>query len=308
MKKTKILYVDDEAANLSTFAMALKDDYEVITAGSGKEALKLFKKGKNIEIVIADQRMPEMSGVELLEQIHAINPDPIRMILTAYIDVEDIISAINRGHVYNYIIKPWEEENLRITLKQAHESYVLAKENRQLVKELEKKNKEMKKLNKQLEEDIEARKQTEEELESRTIELEEANIATKILLKQGAEAKKEMENKVLSNIKDLVLPYVEELGEKLTDRRELIYINVIKANIDQITSSFSQSLSAKAMGLTPREIQVADLVRQGRTNREIGELLKLSTRTVEFYRDNLRKKFGLKNMKVNLRSYLLSLN
>lgn len=308
MKKTKILYIDDEAANLSTFSMALKNDYDVITAGSGKDALKIFKKEKNIEIVIADQRMPEMTGVELLEKIHAIDPESIRMILTAYIDVDDIISSINRGHVFNYIIKPWEEDNLRITLKQAHESYVMAKENRQLVKELEKKNKDLKKLNKLLEEDIAARKETEEELESRTIELEEANIATKILLKQGAEAKKEMEDKVLSNIKDLVLPYVEELGEKLTDRRELIYINVIKANIDQITSSFSQSLSAKALGLTPREIQVADLVRQGRTNREIGELLKLSTRTVEFYRDNLRKKFGLKNMKVNLRSYLLSLS
>ncbi len=154
--------------------------------------------------------------------------------------------------------------------------------------------------------DITGRKSMLEEMERRTRELEEVNAAMKILLKQCSEARWELEEKFSANLKDLILPHLQELELQLSDSRKKVYLNIIKSNLEQITSTFSQNLSLISPNLTPREIQVADLVRNGRTNKEIAELLNISRRTVEFYRENLRSKLDLKNKKVNLRSYLLS--
>jgi DNA-binding NarL/FixJ family response regulator len=143
-------------------------------------------------------------------------------------------------------------------------------------------------------------------MQRKTQELEEVNAAMKVLLRQSSESKKEMEEKVLANLKDLVIPHLDELEIQLAGKRSKVLVNVIKSNLEQITSSFSQSLSLGFPRLTPREIQIADLVRSGRTNKEIAELLSISRRTVESYRDKLRFKLKIKNKKTNLRSYLLS--
>ncbi|MDA8165622.1 MAG: LuxR C-terminal-related transcriptional regulator [Desulfobacteraceae bacterium] len=192
--------------------------------------------------------------------------------------------------------------------------YLLTRENNRLVNELKTKNKELEKLNtenqkmnRKLMEDIIRRQEAEEELALRTRELEEANNAMKILLKQSSEAKQEMESKILSNIRDLIMPYIDDLASRLDDRQDLLYVKVIKANLEQITSSFSNRLAVK-LNLTPRELQIAELVRQGRTSKDIAGLLNLSRRTVETYRDNLRRKLNVKNKKQNLRSLLLSIH
>jgi len=161
--------------------------------------------------------------------------------------------------------------------------------------------------NQRLSEEIIKRRSAAEELERRTLELEEANTALRVLLKQSSEAKHELEDKVLANIKSLVDPFLDELAMKLAGRSEEVYLNILRANLEEITSSFTQHLSTKFKDLTPREIQVANLIRQGRTNKEIAQLLNLSVRTIEFYRDNLRQKLKIKNKKTNLRSLLLTL-
>lgn len=154
--------------------------------------------------------------------------------------------------------------------------------------------------------DITERKRIFVEMQRKTRELGEVNAAMKVLLRQSSESKKELEAKVLANLKDLVIPHLEELEIQLAGKRSKILVNVIKSNLEQITSPFSQSLSSGLDRLTPREIQIADLVRSGRTNKEIAELLSISSRTVESYRDKLRTKLKIKNKKTNLRSYLLS--
>jgi DNA-binding NarL/FixJ family response regulator len=312
--KMKILYVDDEKINLLNFESAFSKDYEILNAETGEEALKIFKKEADIAMVISDQRMPGISGVELLEKIYRLNPDPIRMILTGYKDIEDILGAINQGRVHRYVLKPWEEKEIRPILKQAGQLYLLTMENQRLVEELQNKNKELGKLNndnnkmnKRLLEDILKRQETEEELALRSRELEEANNAMKVLLKQSSEAKQEMESKILSNIRDLIMPYIDDLEKRLDDRQDLLYVKVVKANLEQITSTFSNRLAVK-LNLTPRELQIAELVRQGRTSKDIAKLLNLSRRTVETYRDNLRRKLSVKNKKQNLRSLLLSIH
>ena len=172
---------------------------------------------------------------------------------------------------------------------------------------VKKRTRELSTANSLLNQEIAKRKKAAEELQRRTIELEEANTALKVLLKQSGQAKQEVEEKVLANIKSLVIPFLDELAIKINGRAEEVYLNIIKDNLEKITSSFTQHISNRFRDLTPREIQIANLIRQGRTNKEMAQLLNLSVRTVEFYRDNLRRKLEIKNKKSNLRSLLLTL-
>ena len=160
--------------------------------------------------------------------------------------------------------------------------------------------------------EIDERKQAEEALQRRTEELkakaeslEEVNTTLKVLLKQRKEDKTELERKVLANIKDLIFPYVEGLKTGRLDRKQDSYLNIIESNLNDIISPFSHELS-KHSTLSPREMQVADLVRRGKTTKEIAELLHVSTRSVDSYRHRIRKKLGLKDKRANLMSHLLS--
>jgi len=144
-------------------------------------------------------------------------------------------------------------------------------------------------------------------LEIKTTTLEETNTALKVLLKRRDEDKTEYEEKVLLNVKELVVPYLEKLNKSGLDETQKAYAGILESNLNDIISPFSQRLSSKFLNFTPTEIQVANLLKQGKTNKEIGEVLNSSPRTVAFHRENIRKKLGLKNKKTNLKSYLLSL-
>lgn len=137
MEKLKLLYVDDENVNLTNFKIAFRYKYQLFTANSGQEALAIFKDNDDIAIVVADQRMPGMTGVELLYEIKNLNKDVIRIILTAYTEISDIIEAINKGNIYQYIVKPWDENDLLLLLDKAGEKFLLVSENKRLFKELE---------------------------------------------------------------------------------------------------------------------------------------------------------------------------
>ncbi|MBY0543105.1 MAG: response regulator [Sphingobacteriaceae bacterium] len=132
---TNILYVDDEPHNLSAFSATYRRLYKVFTAESAEEGVKILDK-EDIHIIITDQRMPKTTGVEFLASILEKHPDPIRMILTGYTDIDAVIDAINKGQVYRYIQKPWMEEDLRINIEKAIEIYTLRKENRELTEKL----------------------------------------------------------------------------------------------------------------------------------------------------------------------------
>ncbi|MEO1514462.1 MAG: histidine kinase [Bacteroidota bacterium] len=127
-----ILYVDDEADNLLAFRAIFRRQYKVFTALGGQAALELLQT-QAIDLIVSDQRMPKMSGVELLEKVRHQQPDMIRMVLTGYSDVQAIIDAINKGQVDRYITKPWNVEELRMIISNALEAYSLRKQNKQLL-------------------------------------------------------------------------------------------------------------------------------------------------------------------------------
>ncbi len=149
-------------------------------------------------------------------------------------------------------------------------------------------------------------KKRERELEAKSRNLEEVNIALKVLLKQREEDKAELGEKVLTNVRKLVEPYLEKLKKTRADIDRVAYINVIETHLNNIISPFQHNLTSKYPNLTPREIQIIDLIKEGKTTKEIAEILNSSQGAVDFHRNNIREKLGLKNKNANLRSYLLS--
>ncbi|MCI4666572.1 MAG: histidine kinase [Bacteroidia bacterium] len=132
--KPTILYVDDERHNLVAFKASFRRFFKVLIAQSGEEALDILA-SEEVSVIISDQRMPGMTGVELFTKIQEIYPLPIRMVLTAYSDVADIIDAINKGKVYYYVTKPWKFEDLKVLIDNALEAFRLKSENQSLTVE-----------------------------------------------------------------------------------------------------------------------------------------------------------------------------
>jgi PAS domain S-box-containing protein len=152
-----------------------------------------------------------------------------------------------------------------------------------------------------------ALKEREEELEIKAKNLEEANVALKILLQRIEEDKIALEVNVLTNTKELIAPYLTKLMDSKLDEIQKSYANILETNLNNITSSFAHAISSNYLNLTPTELRVANLVREGKTTKEIANLFTLSSRTVETHRKNIRKKLGLTDKKANLRTKLLSL-
>jgi PAS domain S-box-containing protein len=155
--------------------------------------------------------------------------------------------------------------------------------------------------------DVTIRKRAEEELKIKTINLEEVNAALKVLLRQRDQDKNEMEDKILNNVKKLVLPYIERLKKKRLDDENKTYLNIIETNLKNIISPFVQKISSTYSQFTPTEIRVANLIRDGKTIKEIAAISGISENAVNHHRQNIRNKLGLNKQKINLKTYLMSL-
>jgi CheY-like chemotaxis protein len=133
--RPRILVVDDEEAILETMTFTFEDDYEVYTSTDARKALEILVEKEPIAVVLTDQRMPNMSGVEFVTEVCKRHPQTVRMILTGFSDMDAIIQAINAGHVYAYITKPWEPDQLKQLMKQAVDHHRLSVENLRLLAE-----------------------------------------------------------------------------------------------------------------------------------------------------------------------------
>jgi response regulator RpfG family c-di-GMP phosphodiesterase len=152
-----VLCVDDEKNIMNSLQRLLrKENYDVLTADSGAAGLKIMSE-REVHLVISDQRMPDMSGVEFLAEVKEKHPDAIRIILSGYTDVSSITEAVNRGHIYKFLLKPWNDENLRVEFRQALNQYDLIQDNRRLHQQVIQRNEELKKINENLEDLIAAR-------------------------------------------------------------------------------------------------------------------------------------------------------
>ncbi len=155
--------------------------------------------------------------------------------------------------------------------------------------------------------DITERKEKDRKLEQQARNLEEVNTALKVLLEQRENEKSEIKETLLANMKKSVYPYIEKLENIGLDRNTQTIVNIIKSNINDLISPLASNLSSEYFSLTPSEIQIADLIKYGKTSKEIASMLNVSPKAVAFHRGNIRKKLGLLNKKINLRSYLQTL-
>lgn len=156
--------------------------------------------------------------------------------------------------------------------------------------------------------DISQLKEKEAQLKEQSRHLEEVNTTLRVLLEQGNREREEIEERILTNVRNLIQPYFEKVRRGSLNPYQRHYLDLLEANLATIVSPFSNSLSRRYAGLSATEIKVADMVRQGRKSHEISSLLGISAKTVAVHRGNIRRKLGLRKSRENLRTYLLSLS
>jgi DNA-binding NtrC family response regulator len=146
MQRSKILIVDDEENILSALKRLFRnEDYEILTAQSGEEALSTLEQ-QPVDLIISDLKMPNMNGIEFLAKAKEMNPGALRIMLTGHADLKSVIQAIDRGEVYRFLLKPWNNDELKMTIRQALDFYYVQKDNQALVKTVKKQNQMLKDL------------------------------------------------------------------------------------------------------------------------------------------------------------------
>ncbi|MEW5815186.1 MAG: response regulator [Spirochaetota bacterium] len=330
MSDTAILIIDDDPLLLHSLEDNLeRHGYTVMTAENGNTALALLKK-YSFDIVITDLVMAHSDGIHILKYVKEINPVIGVLILTAYANLGSAIEAL-RYEADDYLQKPCEMKELLLRLSKVLEKQKLLLRRLELETQVKQQNAKLtdtvlalqreiarhkktetllQKIREELEERVHMR--TEEfirinkELKKKTQKLKETNIALQVLLKKREEEKYELEERVLININSLVLPYLEKLHRSTLDPEQKTYLSILESNLNNVISPFLKMTSLH-MYLTPTELQISNLIIEGKTTKEIADILNVSARTVESHRDNIRKKLDIKNEKINLRSYLLSI-
>jgi DNA-binding CsgD family transcriptional regulator len=185
----------------------------------------------------------------------------------------------------------------------------------ELERRVDERTSELSEANKLLKSEISERKKIESalrkgerELRDKSANLERVNTALTVLLKRREDDRVELEEKVLSNVKQLVIPYIERLKTTRLNSGQSDYVNILESHLKDVVSPFLHNVKSKYFDLTPKEIEIANLVKEGKTTKHIAELLGCSQQAVDFHRFNIRNKLGMRHKKANLRSHLLSLS
>lgn len=154
MERTLLLVDDEEGITASLYRLLRRDGYTILRANSGQEGLDLLVQNK-VGVIISDQRMPGMTGVEFLSKVKEMYPDTVRIVLSGYTELNSVTDAINRGAIYKFLTKPWEDDLLRANIEEAFHRYEMKMENARLSDELQDANEELQNINRELEERVE---------------------------------------------------------------------------------------------------------------------------------------------------------
>ena len=293
MDKPIILIVDDEEANLQLIGKILQNlDVDITLASSGKEALQLLE-SLVPDLIILDIIMPSMSGFDVCRKIKSLKPTsevPI-IFLSAKVDSEDIIKGFDIG-ARDYITKPFIKEELVARVEA--QLNIITNE------------KKIKNLNNNLEEKVKERTKALTKINEK---LTDYNTALKVLMDQRDEDRIDLEHQVMANAEELILPSIERLKQTNLNKQQKELLGICENNISKITSSFVSSMmdNGRVRGLTHRETTIANLIVQGKSSQEISTILNISESTINYHRNNIRKKVGIKNKSVNLQVYLKQL-
>ncbi|MBC8427018.1 MAG: response regulator [Deltaproteobacteria bacterium] len=302
----RILIVDDELVSREKLRKIMDSFGQCVVVENGADALRVATSQNPPDLILLDIIMPGMDGYEVCKRLKANRRTaniPV-IFISAKSREDDEAQGLEFGAV-DYITKPFSPSIVKARVRTHLELKKYHNHLEVLVKE---RNIELIKTNKRLRKEINERKEAETSLLVQSQHLEEVNTALKVLLKQREDDKKALEEVVVSNVKELIYPYIERLRQYRSRENQKTLLSILEANLNNIVSPFISNISSKILNFTPMEIKVANLVREGNTNKEIADLLFLSINTVLVHRHHIRTKLGIKNKKANLRSHLLSLN
>lgn len=330
MSSKTILLADDEEAILASISWALeKNNFSVTTAKNGDEAID-FLKARYFDLVITDLVMPVTDGLEVLEQAKRLYSEIGVIILTGYGDIDSAIQALRLG-ADDYLQKPCDIDDLLNKIRHSLERRDLLSRlrlrNEQLQNEIaarqivETKLKEsqahleqkvaqrtadLSKAVAELETTLTALMRREKELREKNLELQDINTTLNTLLKRREYERDAVRKEIAVKAVETVLPLLKKVKNQTTGQNRS-YMETAQANLLEVVSAHSNNTLLGHAKLTPRELQIIHYIRQNKTSKEISELLNLSVRTVEYYRDNIRKKLRIKNRKKNLRKFVTSI-
>jgi DNA-binding NarL/FixJ family response regulator len=236
------------------------------------------------DLILSDYSLPSFNGLSALKYVRERCPDVPFIFVSGALGEELAIELLKQGAT-DYVLK---NKLSRLVPAVSRALQEVEEHNERMMAE-------------------EALRQREQALDLKSRSLEEANTALKVLLKHREEDKATLEEQVLANVRKLVFPYVENLKRLKLNENQMAQVKMIEANLHSIVSPFLRNLTSTYLGLTPREIQIANLIKEGRTTKEMVEIINISATAIDFHRKNLRAKLGIKNKRSNLRSYISSL-
>jgi FixJ family two-component response regulator len=281
----RILVVDDDHSICTMLVKSLQScGYYCQSTTDPIKSLTILRQGA-FELLISDIEMDAIDGIQLIKEVSEIDLGIDTIIMTGYTQ-DYTYSDIIKAGAADFIAKPFQNPELKAKIERIDRE-------RRMRREL-----------KEMNAAIEAR---EKELEKKARELEETNVALRVLLNRREDDKKELIENVMANIEELILPYLEKLEASRLSETQRTCLGVLKSGLAEISSPFVRNLSFHHLNLSPMEMRVAILIRAGKGNKEIAETLGVSVNTIMSHRYNLRTKCGLKGRRVNLTSYLASL-
>lgn len=286
-RELHILILEDVTTDAELIKDELREAGTVFTPNCVKDNVSYLKALDEFspDIILSDYSLPSFDGLSALKLAVKMCPDVPFIFVSGALGEETAIELLKQGAT-DYVLKS-RLSRLGPAVSRALQEVKERKERKMAEEELRKR---------------------EQALELKSRGLEEANTALKVLLQHREEDKATLEEQVLTNVRKLVLPYLENLKHLHLNENQAAQVKIAEENLKKIVSPFLRNLASNYLELTPREIQVANLVKEGKTTKEMTEILNISATAVDFHRKNLRSKFGIKNKKTNLMAFLSALS
>ena len=298
-----VLVVDDEGAMRRLLARILsKRHLEVLAAENAATARDILNQ-RAIDLMLCDLMMPGEPGQNLIQHVVRSYPDTAVVVVTGLTDPGEAERVLHLG-VLGYLIKPFDKHQVLITVANALRLRELERRDRIRREALER---EVREKSHNLIDLHETLQEHQREMQERESSLRDVTGTVRTLLNQQRQEKRDFETVILENVRQSIQPFIQKLKATRLSPTQKNYLEALEKNLENIISPFIKAISSRYLNLTPTELQVADLIRQGRRTKDIAAILNLSPNTVMTHRYHLRDKLGLKNKSVSLTTYLKTL-